>query len=63
MGTARSQAVKIEQPVDEPILLADIIVADPPHLPLRIMCIDSYPQSFAELLGTHESSAWPSPVV
>ena len=23
---------QIEQPVDEPILLADIIVADPPHL-------------------------------
>ena len=30
----RFQAAQIEQLVDEPILLANIIVADPPRLPL-----------------------------
>jgi hypothetical protein len=34
---------QIEQPVDEPILFANIIVADPPRLsPFQIMCIASY---------------------
>ena len=52
---------QIEQLVDEPILLANIIVADPPRLPLadhvhRLVSL----LSFAELRGTRESSAWPS---
>ena len=34
---------QIEQSVDELILLANISPADPPRLPLRIMCSASYP--------------------